>query len=139
VPPLAVDKGRLLMKIRSWGREFFPRVSGQKLAEKVRQHLARFETLRPLTGETMAEKIAPAVKETVAEKLTPAPRETPRQTPKQELSVSVEEMAQKLQQKRDEAIAKEQKAAPQPSVRPKQSPYYAPTVSRPRQGRGMRM
>jgi hypothetical protein len=48
----------------------------------------------------------------------------------------VEEMAQKLRQKHDEPL--QQRPAP-PSVRPKQSPYYAPTVHRPRQGRGMSM
>jgi outer membrane biosynthesis protein TonB len=149
VPPLGVDKGRLLMKIRSWRKEFLPRVSGQKLAEKVRQHLARFEALRPHPVEAVAEKIAPAVKEAVrekpsekiAEKLTPAPQEIPREKPTPRLTPSIEEMIQDLQKKRQEQAAQEQKVtpAPKPAVKPKQSPYYAPTMSRPRQGRGMRM
>jgi hypothetical protein len=127
VPPLAVDKGRLLMKMRSWGREFLPRVSAQERAEQVRQHLARFNALRPQPGEG------------VSEKLTSAPQEIPRQAPGERLTPSVEEMAQKLRQRRDEAIAKKQKAAQRPSVQTKQSPSYAPTVQPPRQGRGISM
>jgi conjugative relaxase-like TrwC/TraI family protein len=127
VPSLTVDKGRLLMKMRSWGREFLPRVSAQKRAEQVRQHLARFNAPRSQPIEV------------VSEKLTPAPQETTRQTPGERLTPSVEEMAQRLRQRRDEAIAKKQKAAQRPAVKPKQSPYYAPTVQPPRQGRGMSM
>jgi conjugative relaxase-like TrwC/TraI family protein len=123
----AVDKGRLLIKMRSWGREFLPRVSAQQRAEQVRQHLARFNALRPQHGEG------------VSEKLTFAPQETTRHIPGERLTPSVEEMAQKLRQRRDEEIAKKQKAAQRPSVQPKQSPYHAPTVQPPRQGRGIRM
>jgi hypothetical protein len=127
VPPLAVDKGRLLMKMRSWGREFLPRVSAQERAEQVRQHLARFNAQRPRPEEG------------VSEKLTSAPQEIPRQAQGERLTPSVEEMAQKLRQRRDEAIAKNQKAAQRPSVQPKQSPYHAPTVQPPRQGLGISM
>jgi conjugative relaxase-like TrwC/TraI family protein len=137
VPPLSVDKGRLLMQVRSWGKEFLPRVTGHKRAEQIRQHLARFEALRPRPAEVVAEKVAPAVKETVTEKLTPAPQETTRQTPGERLTPSVEEMAQKLRQKRNESL--KQRPAPPPSVRTKQSPYYAPTIHRPRQGHGIGM
>ncbi len=137
VPPFSVDKNRLLMQMRSWGKEFLPRMSAQKRAEKIRQHLARHEALRPRPAEVVAEKVAPAVKETVTEKLTPAPQETTRQTPGKGLTPSVEEMAQKLRQKRQEEIT--QRPAPPPSVRPKQSPYYAPTIHRPRQGHGIGM
>jgi conjugative relaxase-like TrwC/TraI family protein len=111
-PPLSVDKGRLLMKIRSWGREFLPRVSGQKRAEQVRQHLARFEALRPQTQEA------------VAEKLTSTPRETTRQTQGEKLTPSVEEMAQKLRQSRREKIAQTEKTAPRP--RPSVSERFRP-------------
>jgi conjugative relaxase-like TrwC/TraI family protein len=127
VPSLGVDKGRLLMKMRSWGREFLPRVSAQERAEKVRQHLVRFNALRPQPEEV------------ISEKLTSAPQETTRQTPGERLTPSVEEMAQKLRQRRDEVLAKKQKAAQRPSVQPKQSPSYAPTVQPPRQGRGISM
>jgi hypothetical protein len=127
VPSLGVDKGRLLMKMRSWGREFLPRVSAQQRAEQVRQHLARFNALRPQPVEV------------VSEKLTSAPQEIPRQAPGERLTPSVEEMAQRFRQRRDEAIAKRQKAAHQPSVKPKQSPHYAPSVQPPRQGRGISM
>jgi hypothetical protein len=127
VPSLAVGKSRLLMKMRSWGREFLPRVSAQKRAEQVRKHLARFNALRPQPGED------------VSEKLTSAPQEAPRKAPGARLTPSVEEMAQKLRQRRDEAIAKKQKAAQRPSVQPKQAPSYAPTVQPPRQGRGISM
>jgi conjugative relaxase-like TrwC/TraI family protein len=126
VPSLAVDKGRLLMKMHSWGREFLPRVSAQERAEQVRHHLARFNALHPQPVEV------------VSEKLTSAPQETTRHTPGERLTPSVEEMAQRLRQRRDE-IAKKQKAAQRPSVQPKQSPYQAPTVHPPRQGRGISM
>ena len=134
VSPLAVDKGRLLMQMRSWGREFLPRVSAQKRAEQVRQHLSRYEALRPGVEETATEKVAPTAKETMTEKVTPAPQETPRQTPKQGLSLSVEEMAKRLRQRQREA----QKQKPTPAVRQKQSIFHdTTTVHRPRQGRGI--
>ena len=129
IPPLSMDKGRLLMQMRAWGREFLPRVSGQKRAERIRQQVARFEAIRPRPMEAVAEKVTPAVKETVqekpsekiivTEKLTPAPQATPRQTPKQGLTSSVDEMEQKLRQKRDEQASQKQKTAPQTRVRPK--------------------
>lgn len=131
VSPLAVDKGRLLMQMRSWGREFLPRVSAPKRAEQVRQHLSRYEALRPGVEETVTEKIVPAAKETITEKMTSAPQETPRQTPKQGLSLSVEEMAKRLRQRQREA------QKPAPAVKPKQSIFQDNPVHRPRQGRGI--
>jgi hypothetical protein len=130
-PLLVVDKGRMLMRIRSWGIEFLPRVSGQKLAEQVRQHLARFEALRLRPVETVAEKVAPAVKEAVQVK--------PSEKIAEKLTPSIREMMQNFQKARQKQAAQEQKVAPapKPAVKPKQSPYYAPTVSRPRQGRGI--
>jgi len=126
VSPLSVDKGRLLMKIRSWGREFLPRVSGQKRAEQVRRHLARFEALRPQTQEA------------VAEKLTSTPRETTRQTREEKLTPSVEEMAQKLRQSRRKKIAQTEKPAPRPSVserfRPAPPSHHASVRQGPRMG-----
>ena len=134
--PLAVDKGRLLMKVRGWGHEFLARVVGHQRAEKIRQQLIRFEALRPRQVEAVAEKVAPAVKETMVEKQTPA-QQTTREKLHEGLSQPVEEMAQKLRQRRNESL--KQRPAPPPSERPKQSPYYAPTVHRPRQGRGISM
>ena len=109
IPAPSVNKGRLLLAVRSWGKEFLPRMSAQKLAEQVRQHLARFHSLRPQVRETVTER----------EQLTPAVQETPRQAPGERLTPSVEEMAQKLRQRRDESIAKKQKATQRPQVRPK--------------------
>ena len=85
------------MQVRTWGKEFLPRVSGQKRAEQIRQHLARFEALRPQTQEA------------VTEKLTSSQQETTRQTPGERLTPSVEEMAQKLRQSRREKIAQTEK------------------------------
>ncbi len=104
----SVNKGKLLLAVRAWGKEFLRRMSAQKLAEQVRQHLARFHSLRPQVRETVTEQ----------EKLTPAAQETPRQTPGERLTPSIEEMAQKLRQRRDESIAKKQKAEQRPQVRP---------------------
>jgi len=132
VSPLAVNKGRLLMQVRSWGREFLPRVSGQKRAERVRRQLARFEALRPRPVEAVAEKVTPAVKEAVTEKLTPAVKESTRQTPGERLTPSVEEMAHKLRQKRREKIAQKQKAAPR--VRQNESEWLQPAPPSQRQG-----
>jgi hypothetical protein len=109
IPAPSVNKGKLLLAARAWGKEFLPRMSAQKLAEQVRQHLARFLWLRPQMRETATEQV----------KLTPAVQEAPRQTPGERLTPSVEEMARKLRQRRDESIAKKQKVAPQPQVRPK--------------------
>jgi hypothetical protein len=109
IPTPSVNKGKLLLAVRAWGKEFLPRVSAQKLAEQVRQHLARFHSLRPQVRETVMEQ----------NKLTPVAQETTRQTAGERLTPSVEEMAQKLRQRRDESIAKKQKAAERPQVRPK--------------------
>ena len=123
MPPLAVDKGRLLMNMRSWGREFLPRVAGQKQTDQVRQQVARFEALRPRHEEV------------VAEKLTPAAQETPRQTQGSRLTPSIEEVAQKLRQRRVEAIARKQKAA----QRQKVSQSFRPAPPAQRQGPRMSM
>jgi conjugative relaxase-like TrwC/TraI family protein len=135
VRSLAVDKGRLLMQVRSWGREFLPRVTGQKRAEQIRQHLARFDALRPRPVEAVAEKVT--VKETVTEKLTPAPQETTRQTPGERLTPSVEEMAQELRQKRREKIAQTERPAPR--SRPSVSERFRPAPPSQRQGPRMGM
>jgi len=109
IPAPSVNKGKLLLAVRAWGKAFLPRLSAQKLAEQVCQHLARFHSLRPQVRETVTEQ----------EKLTPAAHETNRQTPSERLTPSVEEMAQKLRQRRDESIAKKQKVAQLPQVHPK--------------------
>jgi hypothetical protein len=97
----SVDKGRLLLAAREWGKEFLGRVSVQKMAEQIRQHLSRVAALRPRAAESAKE--TPAVKVAVAEKITP----------------SVEEIAQKLREKVRERIIQKQKAAPAPAVRTK--------------------
>jgi hypothetical protein len=127
VPPIPVNKGKLLMQVRTWGREFLTRMAGHKLTEQVRQQVARFEGLR----------IPPV--EAVVEKLTPAVPETPQQAPVERLTPSVKVAAHKPQPKPHETITRKKRTAARPSVSQKQSPYYAPTVSRPRQGRGMSM
>jgi hypothetical protein len=109
IPTPSVNKGKLLLAVRAWGKEFLPRMSAQKLTEQVRQHLARFHSLRPQRLETVAEE----------EKLTPVAQESPRQAPGERLTPSVEEMAQKLRQKQRETITKKQETAPRPKVRPK--------------------
>jgi conjugative relaxase-like TrwC/TraI family protein len=139
VPPLAVDKGRLLMQVRNWGREFLTRVSSQKVAEEVRQQVARFEALRVRPVETMAEKIAPTVKEAVVEKLTPIVQETPREKPVPKLTPSIKEMIQELQKKRQEQAAQKQKPAPRHAVKQKQSSFRVETVHRPRHGQGFHL
>ncbi|MCE0499209.1 MAG: AAA family ATPase, partial [Methylacidiphilales bacterium] len=127
LPPPAVDKGRLLMDIRSWGKEFLSRVSGHKRAEQVRRHLARVEALQPRVGEVVTEKVTP--KEAVTQKLTSTPQETPREKPVSKLTPSLDEMTQKLRQRQREKIAQTEKTAPRPQVRPKidwnpvQSPF----------------
>jgi hypothetical protein len=37
IPAPSVNKGKLLLAVRAWGKEFLPRMSAQKLAEQVRQ------------------------------------------------------------------------------------------------------
>jgi conjugative relaxase-like TrwC/TraI family protein len=123
MPPLAVDKGRMLMNVRSWGREFMPRAVGHKREEHFRQQVARFEALRPRHEES------------VVEKLTPAVQEAPRQTQGARLTPSLEEMTQKLRQRRNEAIAKKQKAA----QRQKLSQSFRPAPPAQRQGPRMSM
>ena len=85
----SVDKGRLLLAAREWGREFVGRMNLQKMGEQVRQHLSRVAALRPRVA--------------VAEKITP----------------SVEEMAQKLREKVRESIIQKQKVEPPPAVKTK--------------------
>jgi hypothetical protein len=89
-------------------------MSGQKRAEQARQHLARAEALRPQTQEA------------VNEKLTSSQQETIRQTPGEKLTPSVEEMAQKLRQRRREKIAQTEKPAPRPRVRQNVSEWFRP-------------
>jgi conjugative relaxase-like TrwC/TraI family protein len=102
MPPLSVDKGRLLLKALSWGKEHLPRLSAQNRVEQVRQQLSRFEGLRPRPVEVETEKVAPEIKEAVAEKMTSAPQESPRQTTKEGLTTAVKEMAQKHRQREQE-------------------------------------
>jgi hypothetical protein len=127
VPPLTVDKGRLLMQVRNWGREFLSRMGSQKVAEQVRQQLSRFEALRPQTQEA------------ISEKLTSAPQETARQISGERLTPSVEEMAQKLRQRRDETLTQKQKTAPRPRVQQKVSDWFHPPPPAQKQGPGMSM
>jgi conjugative relaxase-like TrwC/TraI family protein len=108
----SVDKGRLLLAAREWGKEFVGRVNLQKVAEQVRQHLSRVAAVRPRASE--APKENPAAKVAVAEKIMP----------------SVEEMAQKLRERN----IQEQKTAPAPLVKPKID--WSPVPSH-RQGRGI--
>jgi hypothetical protein len=139
VSPLTVDKGRLLMQVRDWGREFLPRMSVQKLAEQVRQQMARSEALRPRMAEVAAEKIAPPIKEAVTQKLTPAMPETPREKPVPTLTPSIKEMMQNFQNARQGQVVQKQKITPalRPAVKQKQSRFHVTTVHRPRHGRGM--
>jgi conjugative relaxase-like TrwC/TraI family protein len=125
MPPLSMDKGRLLLKALSWGKDYLPRMSAQNRVEQVRQQLSRFEGLRPRPVEVVAEKVAPDVKETVAERMTSAPRETPRQTPKQGFTTAVKEMAQKNKQREQEKTT--------PRVRPGPRLDFSPSPSQ-RQG-----
>jgi conjugative relaxase-like TrwC/TraI family protein len=120
VPPLTVDKGRLFMQVRAWGREFFSRMGGQKMAEQVRQHLSRFEALRPQTQEALTAM------------LTSASQETTRQTSSERLTPSVEETAQRLQQRQREKIAQSEKTAPR--VRQKVSEWFHPDPPAQKQG-----
>jgi hypothetical protein len=120
VPSLAVDKGRLLLKVRSWGKDFLPRMSAQKLAEQVRQHLARFEALRPQSVESPSEKLTPPV------------QETPQQVPGEKLTPPVEEMNPKPR----ESVARKGKLASQPRVMP---PIQWPDSESPAQRQGPRL
>jgi hypothetical protein len=115
VEPPSVDKGRLLLAAREWGKEFVG-VNLQKMAEQVRQHLSRVAALRPRVAEDIKENRA--LKVAVAEKVTP----------------SVEEMAQKLRAKVRERISQKQKTTPAPAVKTKID--WNPVPSH-RQGRGI--
>jgi hypothetical protein len=112
-----VDKGRLLLAARGWGKEFVGRVNLQKMAEQVRLHLSRVAALRPRVAEAINEE-NPAAKVVVSEKITP----------------SVEEMAQKLREKVRERISQKQKTTPAPAVKTKID--WNPVPSH-RQGRGI--
>jgi conjugative relaxase-like TrwC/TraI family protein len=141
VSPASVDKGRLLMQVRSWGRDFLPRGSAQKRSVQVRQHLARHEALRPRPTEVVSEKVAPAIKEAITEKtekLTPAPHETPRQTPGERLTPSVEEMAQKLRRRQHEKTTQGQKTTPRVRPEPSERLDFSPAPAK-RQGPRMSM
>jgi conjugative relaxase-like TrwC/TraI family protein len=118
IEPPSVDKGRLLLAARDWGKEFLGRVNLQKMAVQVRQHLSRVAALRPRAAETIKE--SPAAKVAVVEKIMP----------------SIEEMAQKLREQVRERITQKQKAAPTPAVKTKidWSPVQSPSH---RQGRGI--
>jgi conjugative relaxase-like TrwC/TraI family protein len=135
VPPVAADKNRLLMKVRSWSREFLSRVTGHQRMERIRHQFARVQAFRPQVKEVVAEKVAPAVKEAVTEKLTPAPQ-APREKLREGLSSPVEEMAQKLQPKPNESP---QQRPAHPAVHPKQSLFHVRPAPRHRQRRGIRM
>jgi hypothetical protein len=112
----SVDKGRLLLAARDWGKEFVGRMNLQKMAEQVRLHLSRVAALRPRVAEAIKENLAAKV--AVAEKITP----------------SVEEMAQKLREKVRERISQKQKTTPAPAVKTKID--WSPVQSH-RQGRGI--
>jgi hypothetical protein len=118
IEPPSVDKGRLLLAARDWGKEFVGRVNLQKMAEQVRQHLSRVAALRPRPVESPKENAA--VKVGVSEKITP----------------SVDEMAQKLRERVRERIIQKQKTKPAPAVKTKidWSPVQSPSH---RQGRGI--
>jgi conjugative relaxase-like TrwC/TraI family protein len=141
VPPLAVDKGRLRLQVRSWGREFLPRLSNSKRKEQVRRHVSRHEALRPRVEETVTEKVAaaptPVAKKAVAEKLTPAVQETPRASVAERLTPTVEDRAQKLDQKPNESITP--KPVPQPRKRHRIPEGYRPASPSHRQGQRMGM
>jgi conjugative relaxase-like TrwC/TraI family protein len=133
--PPAVNKGRMFMRVRSWGKEFLPRMSAHERTEKIHHHLTRFESLRPHIEPIVAEKAAAEVKEAVQEK--PAEKAAPAQ----KIAPTLEELRQRLQSLRAKPAQEQitERPAPPPAERPKEAPYYAPTVHRPRQGRGMRM
>ena len=133
--PTLEGRSRLMLKVDDWGRQFLRRTVGRKMRERIRHQLDRFEALRPRQVEAVAEKIVPVAKEAAVEKVTPA-EPTVREKLREGLSKPVEDMAQKLQQKRDEALR--QRPVP-PVVRPKQTPRYAPTVTRPQPRRGYSM
>jgi hypothetical protein len=128
VSPPSADKGRLLMELRAWGREFLSRAGGQNLAEQVRLQVARFEScVRSL--KTVSEKITPTVREAVTEKLTPAMKEKP--VPK--LTPSLKEMIRHFKKERESAHQK-QKAAARHQAQQKVSHRFQPDPPSQRQG-----
>jgi conjugative relaxase-like TrwC/TraI family protein len=112
----SVDKGRLLLAVREWGKEFVGRMNLQKMTEQLRQHLSRVAALRPRAAETIKE--SPAAKVAVVEKIMP----------------SVEEMAQKLREQVREKIIQKQKATPAVKTKIDWSPVQSPSH---RQGQGI--
>ena len=137
VPPV-VNKSRLLMQMRSWGKDFLPRLSVRRRLEKIRHHFARVESLRPPQARAMAEKMAsrqdkpapkltPPVQESVTQKVTPPPSQTPRVQPREGLSSPAEEMAPQPNQPSNP-----------PALQPQRSPFYVKPATRPQPGRGFR-
>lgn len=126
VPPPAVNRGRLLMQVRTWGREFLTRMAGHKLTKQVRQQVARFEGLRVLPVEA------------VVEKLTPAVSETPQQAPVERLTPSLKEMTKKPKQRYRETITRKQMTVARPSL-PQKKSHLKPTITvhQPRRGIGI--
>jgi hypothetical protein len=145
---LLVDRTRLLLEVRDWGREFIKRTVGRKMREQIRHQLARFEALRPRRVEAVAEKITPEVKEAVHEKSVPkiaaaveeAPKITPSRAPspletqREGLSSPGIEMAPKPQKKSSQSPRLQPR---RPALQPKRSPYYHEPAARPRRGIGI--
>lgn len=150
LPVPAMSKGLLLMQVRSWGKEFLPRLSVREQMEKLRHHLARVESLRLRQAEAVAEKVAPEVKDAVqekpaqkiapaiqevaTEKVTSPPLETPREKPRKGLSLPAEEMTPQPQQR--PTLSPSLRPKP-PTLQPKRSPYYNKPAVRPRRGIGI--
>jgi hypothetical protein len=146
-PPL-VDRTRLLLKVRDWGREFIKRTAGRKMTERIRHQLARFEALRPRRVDGVAEKITPAVKEAVQEKpvpkiaaavekaakITSSQAPTSLETPREGLSSPGIEMAPIPQKKPSQPPRLQPR---RPALQPKRSPYYHEPAARPRRGIGI--
>ncbi len=129
--PALEERSRLMLNVGDWGREFFRRSTGSQRMERMRQQFARFEALQFRYMKAVAEKIE--VKEGVAEKVTSVPP-TVTQKLREGLSTPVEEMAKKLRQLRTKTV----REAP-PVPRPKQTPHYAPTITRTQPRHGYRM
>jgi hypothetical protein len=76
-----VDKGSLLLKIRTWGREFLSRLTNQKEAEQVRHHISRFEALHPDISQkqktTRQTRMRPDISERF-QTVAPSQRQAPR-------------------------------------------------------------
>jgi hypothetical protein len=146
-PPL-VDRTRLFLEVRDWGREFIKHTVGPKMTERIRHQLARFEALRPRRVKVVADKITPEIKEAVQEKplpkiaaavgetakITPSPSRTPLETPHERLSSSEKEMAPKPQKKPSQSPRLQPR---RPALQPKRSPYYHEPAPQPRRGIGI--